>query len=124
MTQLTDSPATTSAPTGSNPPHARTADEIIHSLDTDAAAGLRAVSWRVFPRPEFTKYAPLFGQWSLMMHADGADEPLSQTARDELRSIEYKIDRLTGRLHYVESDTWVRCAQLNIDGRLIEWKSS
>ena len=75
------------------------------------------------PQPQFTKYAPLFGRWSLMMHADGPNEPISQPARDELRSIEFKIDRLAARLHFIESDTWVPCSQLNIDGRLIEWKS-
>jgi hypothetical protein len=74
------------------------------------------------PRPAFAKFAPLFGQWSLLMHADAPGEPLNAAAADELRLTEFAIDRLSARLHFVEGDRWLTCWQLNIDGRLIEWK--
>ena len=72
----------------------------------------------------FAKFAPLFGRWSLMMHVDGAYVPLSEAASDELRRIEIEIDRLRAKLHFADADAWVTCRQLNIDGQLIEWKSS
>jgi hypothetical protein len=70
----------------------------------------------------FQKFAPLFGQWSLLMHADGAYEPLSRAASDALRRVEFRIDRLSAKLFFERTGKWVTCAQLNIDGPLIEWK--
>jgi hypothetical protein len=75
------------------------------------------------PGERFSKFAPLFGGWSLMMHADGAYERLSKAAAEELRQIEFEIDRLHAKLHFPDGDEWVTCSQLNIDGLLIEWKS-
>jgi hypothetical protein len=75
------------------------------------------------PREEFSKFAPLFGRWSLMMHAGGVYEPLTAAASAELRLVECGIDRLKARLAFEASGTHVACAQLNIDGPLIEWKS-
>ena len=72
--------------------------------------------------PAFDRYAPLFRQWSIAMHADGVYEPISDAASRELRRLEIEIDRLRAMLHFVDSGTWVRCLQLNIDGPLIEWK--
>src|SRR5687768_9637250 len=74
------------------------------------------------PKEPFAKFAALFGQWSLIVHADGVYEPLSDAASDELREIEFDIDRLRAKLHFVESGEWVACSQLNIDGPLIDWK--
>ena len=74
------------------------------------------------PGAAFMKFAPLFAQWSLMMHVDGAYEPLSPAASDELRQVEAEIDRLRAKLLFAASGHWVTCAQLNIDGPLIEWK--
>jgi hypothetical protein len=82
-------------------------------------------SWahgRFEPGPEFAQFAPLFGQWSLLMHADGEFDRLSPEAGEELRRIEFEIDGLRAKLHFAETDQWLRCAQLNIDGELIEWK--
>jgi hypothetical protein len=96
-------------------------DECVGDVDVRRAEG----SWThgtFRPRPAFARYAPLFGRWSLLMHADGAYERLSEAAADELRRAEFEIDRLTPRLHFVEGDVWVACRQLNIDGALIEWK--
>jgi hypothetical protein len=75
------------------------------------------------PGEGFAKYAPVFGRWSLLMHADGGGERLSAAASEELRRTEYEIDRLRAKLKFEEDGEWVNCAQLNIDGPLIEWKT-
>src|SRR4051794_35793496 len=75
------------------------------------------------PNGDFAKFAPLFGRWSLLMHADGEFERQSRAAGEELRAVECEIDRLAAKLHFADTDEWVSCAQLNIDGPLIEWKS-
>jgi hypothetical protein len=74
------------------------------------------------PNEAFGPFAPLFGRWSLLMHADGEYERLSRAAGEELREVECEIDRLHAKLRFAESGRTVRCAQLNIDGVLIEWK--
>ena len=84
-------------------------------------------SWshgRFHANDAFARFAPLFGRWSLLMHADGTYEPLSEAASDELREMEIEIDRLRAKLHFADIDRWVNCSQLNIDGPLIEWKSA
>jgi hypothetical protein len=77
-----------------------------------------------YPKPEFTKFATIFGQWSIVMHADSEDEQLSDAASEELRQMEVQIDQLRAKLLLIESGKWVMCSQLNIDGELIEWKPS
>jgi hypothetical protein len=75
------------------------------------------------PNEAFSRYAPHFGRWALLMHEDehlGIGRELSQ----ELREAEIAIDRLAARLHYPEKDQWRRIMQLNIDGPLIEWIQS
>ena len=76
------------------------------------------------PNAAFARFAPLFGEWSLLMHADGAYERLSKAASDELRQVEFELDRLHAKQRFVESGEWVSCSQLNIDGEMIEWKTS
>jgi hypothetical protein len=83
-----------------------------------------ADSWsfgRFTPTSAFSKFAPLFGRWSLLMHAD-LGEQLSVAASEELRQVEYEIDALRAKLFFPEQNEWKRLAQLNIDGQLIEWK--
>ena len=82
-------------------------------------------SWgygRFTPSRAFSEFAPLFGTWSLLMHADEQSPVLSDAASEELRDLEYKIDHLKVELHWVEEDVRLRVSQLNIDGDLIEWK--
>src|SRR4051812_43574210 len=76
------------------------------------------------PSPEFGEFAPLFGQWSLLMHADGDGEPLSEAASDELRTAERAIDQIHARIVLPDSDECRHPVELNIDGTLIEWKES
>ena len=79
------------------------------------------------PGDGFSVFAPRFGAWSLLMHADdGTDDPahgrLSGAASEELRKVEREIDRLHARLYLEGPKEWRRISQLNIDGPLIEWK--
>ena len=74
------------------------------------------------PKECFSKYAPFFGQWSMLMHED-PDRTLHEATSDELRLAEQAIDRLDARLHLLESDTWEKITQVNIDGSMIEWKT-
>ena len=75
------------------------------------------------PSEAFAKFAPLFGEWSLLMHADGDYKRLSRVASDELRHVEFELDRLHAKIRFVDSGEWVSCAQLNVDGEMIEWKT-
>ena len=74
------------------------------------------------PNETFSEFAETFGRWSLLMHADEEEEKMSEAAGDELRRVEYEIDSMKAKLVFPETKETVRCAQLNIDGELIEWK--
>lgn len=76
------------------------------------------------PTDEFSPFAPLFGRWSLLIHADGADERLSSAASEELRETERALDQLRAKLFLAEGNKWYPLAQVNIDGSLIEWKEA
>jgi hypothetical protein len=84
-----------------------------------------ADSWgfgKFVPRPGFAEFAPTFGNWSLLIHADDGEKRLSEAASDELRAAEYAIDSLHAKLFIERDNEWVDIGQLNIDGPLIEWK--
>lgn len=76
------------------------------------------------PAKAFARFAPLFRRWSLLMHPDRGYKRLSQADRDALRQLELELDCLHAKLRFIDSGRWVACSQLNIDGRLIEWKRS
>ena len=69
----------------------------------------------------FRNYARHFGDWSRLLHAPHADDRLTDADRDALRKLEYEIDRLHAKLLFLDSGQWRRIAELNIDGRLVEW---
>ena len=75
------------------------------------------------PFPEFSAFAAVFGRWSLLMHADGDEEPLSEAASDELRATEREMDAIRAKL-LLETQEWRELSQINIDGPLIEWKEA
>jgi len=101
--------------------------------DTDVGA-VRVKGWddswgfgEFVPGERFGAFAPWFGAWSLLMHADqndGGDASgrLSRPASQELRRLENEIDRIHARLFLVGPHEWREITQLNIDGQLIEWK--
>jgi hypothetical protein len=74
------------------------------------------------PNAEFARFATLFGQWSLLMHADEDSDRLTDAASQELREVEIAIDRVRARLHVPDTGEWRDIQQLNIDGDLIDWK--
>jgi hypothetical protein len=74
------------------------------------------------PNKAFSEFATLFGSWSLLMHAEEGDAKMSDAAAEELRRTENAIDALRARLYFPERNEWVEVVQLNIDGKLIEWK--
>ena len=74
------------------------------------------------PGDAFSSFAPHFGRWSLLMHADDGAERLSRAASEELRDAEVAIDRLHAKLYLSKVGRWRTISQLNIDGRLVEWK--
>lgn len=76
------------------------------------------------PTEQFGPFAPLFGRWSLLMHADDEEEPLSPAASEELRETERAIDALQARLFIPERQAWCSLAQVNIDGPMIEWNEA
>ena len=75
------------------------------------------------PDPDFGYFAPLFGRWSLLMHADEDADRLTDVASEELRQIEIEIDRLRAKLRILETGEWKDLRQVNIDGELIDWKT-
>ena len=80
-------------------------------------------SWGYFrAEPAFAEFAPLFGVWSLLMHADEESRRLSRAAADELREAEVRIDTLRGELFWPEQQRVTPAWQVNIDGELVEWK--
>jgi hypothetical protein len=74
------------------------------------------------PNAAFAPFAPVFGKWSLLMHADHDEKQLTSAASDELRYVEYEIDRLRATLITEHPHEVVELQQLNIDGQLIQWK--
>jgi hypothetical protein len=105
--------------------------KVLHLFLRDTLVGTieprgHADSWsygHFTPCDAFGEFATLFGEWSLLMHADETDPRLSRAASDELRQVEFAIDQLRARLYIPARDRWVRVTQLNIDGSLIEWKA-
>jgi hypothetical protein len=84
----------------------------------------RGKAWshgRFEPEPDsFAEFAPIFGRWSILMHAD-EQSVLSEAASEELRATENELDRLHAELYFPDLQESHHCTQLNIDGELIEW---
>ena len=74
------------------------------------------------PSGAFAEFAPLFGNWSLLIHADYDEHQLSAAASEELRRVELALDALRAKLIFDDGDEVLDLTQLNIDGPLIDWK--
>ena len=74
------------------------------------------------PNAHFSTYAPAYGLWSLLMHADEDGSKLSPAASSELASAESALDAIKARLFFPAQTRWVEVAQLTIDGELLEWR--
>ena len=74
------------------------------------------------PDVGFEDFSTLFGEWSLLLHADEAEPKISRAAADELTKVERAIDALRAELLFPETGQRIRADQINIDGHLVEWK--
>jgi hypothetical protein len=74
------------------------------------------------PNENFSQFAPIYGKWALLMHADEDEAQLSEAASEELRVAEYEMDAIRAKLLLQGSGEWRDLMQVNIDGPLIEWK--
>src|SRR5688572_6510352 len=73
------------------------------------------------PDDAFASFAPVFGQWAMLMHED-PDLQLSPAASEELNAAERAMDSIRARLFFPDRDEWRDVRQINIDAELIEWK--
>ena len=71
------------------------------------------------PRPAFAAFAPLFTEWSRLMHATPGR--LSRDDAAQLRDIENRMYALHGRMWLVKAREWRHTDMVNIDGCMIEW---
>ncbi len=74
------------------------------------------------PMDPFARFAPAFGLWSRLMHADGDDRPLTRDRSAALARAENAMDAIKARLFFPDDLAWVDAFQLNIDGEMLEWK--
>lgn len=74
------------------------------------------------PNERFSEFALIFGNWSLLMHAEDDQAKLSEAASEELRRAEYALDSLRAKMFLPETNEWRKVWQVIIDGHLIEWK--
>lgn len=72
------------------------------------------------PRAAFARFAPVFDEWSRLMHADKG--PLSREHAGQLRELECRMYGMHAKLWIVQERRWRHIAILNIDGGMIEWK--
>jgi hypothetical protein len=74
------------------------------------------------PNDAFSEFATLFGEWSLLLHADETDPQVSRAALDEMAKLERAMDALHAELLLPASGERVPVDQVNIDGRMVELK--
>ena len=74
------------------------------------------------PTSGFSEFATLFGEWSLLLHADENDPQVSRTALDEMAKVERVIDALHIQLRLPQTNERIPVKQINIDGPMVELK--
>jgi hypothetical protein len=74
------------------------------------------------PDPAFAEFAPLYNEWSRLMHHPEAAEGLTPTIADALRSVECALYAIAAKIYVEELGSWRQVGILTIDGQLIEWK--
>ena len=86
-------------------------------------AGARRGGFGEFvPNESFSAFAPIFGMWSLLMHADDDRDRLSRDTIEELAKAEAILDSIKVQLEFVDEPTRVDVATLTIEGNQLEWK--
>jgi hypothetical protein len=73
------------------------------------------------PDKAFSRIAPHFGLWSMLMHDDESEDRVSEAAMEELRRTERQIDSLHAELLNLETGRRRPVIQVTIDGSTIEW---
>ncbi len=71
---------------------------------------------------QFAPFAPLFAEWSRMMHADAG--LISDDVSDRLRELERAMYALKCDVLLHEMQQRRQLTILNIDGSMIEWKEA
>jgi hypothetical protein len=74
------------------------------------------------PNEAFSDFAPVFGAWSLLMHAEDDRDRLSRDTIEELAKAEAMLDSIKAQLEFVDEAVRVDVATLTIDGNQLEWK--
>ena len=74
--------------------------------------------------PAFGAFAPLYNEWSQLMHSPEASRRLTPRVADALRSVECALYKIAAKIYVEELRAWRQIAILNIDGTLIEWKEA
>ena len=74
------------------------------------------------PNEAFSSYAPMYGMWSLLMHADDQSDRLSRDTIDELNRAEALLASIKAQLVFVEDQHRIDVVELTIDGDQLEWK--
>jgi hypothetical protein len=90
----------------------------VHAHGGDTSWGFGEFS----PNDTFSFYAPLFGAWSVLMHAEDDSDRLSREAAIELAKAEETLAALRARLFFPQDQQHIRIAELTIDGDKLEWK--
>jgi len=91
---------------------------MVHAKGWDTSWGFGDFS----PNEAFSHYAPVFGMWSLLMHADDDSDRLSRDTIEELAKAEALLDSIKAQLVFLEDQHRVDVAQLTIDQDKLEWK--
>jgi hypothetical protein len=74
------------------------------------------------PNEAFSDFAPIFGMWSLLMHAEDDRDQLSRDTIEELAKAEAVLDSIKAQLEFADEARRVDVATLTIDGNQLEWK--
>jgi hypothetical protein len=74
------------------------------------------------PAAAFSAFAPAFGQWSLLMHAQADAERPDRATAEELRQAERLLDAIRGQLYFPRSDEWIAAPELAISRGMVEWR--
>ena len=94
--------------------------ECVGTVRAEASSG--GWGWGNFsPEDGFSRFAPLFGSWSLLIHEDDDRDRSRPETLQELAAVEMQIDRVKAELLWSDSQERTPIRQLTIDGELIEW---
>ena len=76
------------------------------------------------PAPAFEPFAPIYNEWSRLMHHPEAADQLTPAISDALRKVECAMYAIAAQIYVEEWRAWRQVGILTIDGRLIEWKET